>query len=65
MVAFGRDLQLMVPKSFVLLVLHLASILELFLDLHLQRLQRVKREIHVSVLFLLFMLHSDGKTPKN
>ena len=45
MVAFGGDLQLMVSKSFILLVLHLTGILELFLDLHLQRLQRVKKKI--------------------
>lgn len=35
MVPFGRDLQLVILKSFVLLVLHLTSVLELFFDLHL------------------------------
>lgn len=43
MVPFGRHFQLMVPKSLVLLVLHLARILELFLDLHLQHLLRVRQ----------------------
>lgn len=49
-VPFGRNLQLMVPKSFVLFVLHLASVLELFLDLHLQSLLRVKRRRNISAL---------------
>lgn len=45
-VTFGRYLQLMVPQSLVLLVLHLAGVLELFLDLHFQRLPRDKREVN-------------------
>lgn len=35
-VTLGRDLQLMVPQSFVLLILHLTRILELLFDLHFQ-----------------------------